>query len=260
MKRKLIFIYGILCYLVGAGAYFMGLGGFLANLLGPYSVDKGSTAPFFPALLINVGLIVLFGLPHSLMARHGFKQWWTRVIPAAAERSTFMLQAGLLALLLIWQWRAMPGVLWHIEQPWLNTLVQGLYWLGWLIAFLATLAINHFELTGLQQVYANLRGREPKPVAFKLPWLYRIVRHPMQLGVLIAFWAAPQMTLGRLVFALGMTAYILIGLYFEERDLVRRFGNSYRAYQQQTPRLLPLPRGKQAVVYPRIRTEVQEKA
>lgn len=252
MKRKLIFIYGILCYLVGAGAYFMGLGGFLANLLGPYSVDKGSTAPFFPALLINVGLIVLFGLPHSLMARRGFKQWWTRIIPAAAERSTFMLQAGLLALLLIWQWRAMPGVLWHIEQPLLNKLVWGLYWLGWLIAFLATLAINHFELTGLQQVYANLRGRKPRSVTFKVPFLYRIVRHPMQLGALIAFWAAPQMTVGRLVFALGMTTYILIGLYFEERDLVHHFGDKYRAYQQRTPKLLPLPRGKQTATYPRV--------
>jgi protein-S-isoprenylcysteine O-methyltransferase Ste14 len=131
-----------------------------------------------------------------------------------------------------------------VENPLLNVLVLSLYWLGWLVAFLATLAINHFELTGLQQVYANLRGVAPKPVEFKIPWLYRIVRHPMQLGVLIAFWAAPQMTVGRLVFALGMSAYILIGLYFEERDLVRRFGDSYRAYQRGTPKLLPIPRGK----------------
>jgi methanethiol S-methyltransferase len=260
MKRKLIFTYGILCYLVGAGAYFAGLGGFLAGLLGPFSIDKGSTAPFFPALLINVGLMILFGLPHSLMARHSFKQWWTRIIPAAAERSTFMLQAGLMTLLLIWQWQAMPDVLWQVEQPWLSSLLWVLYGLGWLIAFWATVAINHFELTGLQQVYANLRGQTPKPVAFRLPLLYRLVRHPMQLGVLIAFWAAPQMTVGRLVFALGMTTYIFIGLHFEERDLVRRFGDRYRAYQRQTPKLIPLLSRKPAVVDVPAQSEVQEKA
>jgi len=246
MKRKLIFIYGLLCYLIGATAYFAGFGGFLANLLGPYSIDAGREAPFIQALLINLGLIVLFGLPHSLMARQGFKKWWTRLIPVAAERSTYMLQAGLLALLLIWGWRAMPTVLWQIEGALLNKLMWSVYWLGWFFAFLGTLAINHFELAGLQQVYAYLRGVEPKPVDFKVPWLYRIVRHPIQLGALIAFWAASQMTAGRLVFALGMSTYMLIGLYFEERDLVRRFGDQYRAYQKQTPKLLPLPRVKSA--------------
>ncbi len=260
MKRTIIFIYGFLCYLIGATAYFVGFGGFLANVLGPFSIDEGKTAPFFLALLINVGLIILFGLPHSLMARPRFKQWWMRIIPPAAERSTFMLQAGLLALLLIWQWRAIPTVIWQIEQPLLVKLIWGLYGLGWLIAFWATLSINHFELTGLQQVYAYFRKRQPKPVAFEVPLLYRLVRHPMQFGVLIAFWAAPQMTVGRLVFALGMTTYILIGLYFEERDLVRNFGDVYRAYQQRTPKLIPLPRGKQAPSYAHIQTEAQEKA
>ena len=260
MKRTIIFIYGLLCYLIGATAYFIGFGGFLANLLGPYAIDKGKTAPFILALLINVGLIVLFGLPHSLMARRGFKQWWTRIIPPAAERSTYMLQAGLLALLLIWQWRAMPTVIWQIEQHLLVNLIWGLYALGWLIAFWATLSINHFELTGLQQVYAYFRKREPKPVAFKVPLLYRLVRHPMQFGVLIAFWAAPQMTVGRLVFALGMTAYILIGLHFEERDLVRHFGDQYRAYQQQTPKLISWPRKKRPLPQPQPTTEAVEEA
>lgn len=248
MKRKLIFTYGILCYLIGASAYFVGFGGFLADLLGPFSINEGNTAPLLLALLNNVGLIVLFGLPHSLMARRSFKQWWTRIIPKAAERSTYMLQAGLMALLLIWQWRTMPGVIWDVRQSWLSSPIGGLYWLGWLIAFWATLSINHFELTGLQQVYENMRGQKSKSVAFKVPLLYQLVRHPMQLGVLIAFWAAPQMTVGRLVFALGMTGYILIGLYFEERDLVRSFGEQYRAYQRQTPKLLPLPRRKSAVI------------
>ena len=134
MKRKLIFIYGLICYLIGATAYLIGLSGFLANLFGIYSIDIGREEPFMQALLINVGLIVLFGLPHSLMARQRFKKWWTRLIPAAAERSTFMLQAGLLASLLIWQWRAMPTVIWQVEQPLLRMLIWSVYWLGWLIA------------------------------------------------------------------------------------------------------------------------------
>jgi methanethiol S-methyltransferase len=242
MKRMTIFVYGLICYLIGAAAYFVGLSGFLANLFGPYSIDAGREAPFVTALLINVGLIVLFGLPHSLMARPGFKQWWTRLVPPAAERSTFMLQAGLLALFLIWQWRAMPDLIWSVTQPLANSLIWGLFWLGWLIALIATFLINHFELTGLQQVYAYLRGNKPTPPGFKTPFLYKIVRHPMQLGSMLAFWAAPQMSIGRLVFALGMTAYILVGLYFEERDLVHRFGDTYRDYQQATPKLVPLPR------------------
>lgn len=241
MYRKLIFIYGLNSYLVGALAYFVGFGGFLANLLGVYSIDAGRQAPLAEALLIDIGLIALFGLPHTLMARKRFKKWWTRIIPPAAERSTFMLHAGVLALLLIWQWRAIPAVLWEISHPVFSLLIWGFYWMGWGIAFLATFSINHFELTGLQQVYANLRGREAAPAVFKTPWLYRIVRHPMQLGVLIAFWIVPQMTVGRLVFALGMTCYILIGLHFEERDLVRAFGDRYRAYQHEVPRLIPFP-------------------
>jgi protein-S-isoprenylcysteine O-methyltransferase Ste14 len=242
MKRVVLLLYGLLAYLVGASAYFAGLGGFLANGLGPFSIDRGPETPFLTALAINTVLLLLFAVPHSLMARDGFKRWWTRVIPPAAERSTFMLQAGLLAGLLIWQWRPMTGVLWQVEHPLGRALIWSVYGLGWLIAFIATFLINHFELTGLQQVYAHFSGREPRPVPFHTPFLYRVVRHPMQLGVLLAFWAAPEMTAGRLVFALGMTAYILVGLHFEERDLVRRFGAAYLAYQQRTPRLIPMPR------------------
>jgi protein-S-isoprenylcysteine O-methyltransferase Ste14 len=260
MKRTIIFIYGIFCYLIGAGVYFAGLGGFLANLLGSYSVDKGQTAEIFPALLINVSLIVLFGLPHSLMARGRFKRWWTRIIPPAAERSTYMLQASLMALLLIWQWRAVPLVVWSVEQPWLRALVWSLYWSGWLIAFLATMSIDHFELTGLKQVYAYLRGRTPEPVSFKTPLLYRLVRHPMQLGVTIAFWAAPDMTVGRLIFALGMSVYIFIGLYFEERDLVRYFGDRYLTYKKRTPKLFPLSRRKGVYSYTHSLSDAPEKS
>lgn len=241
MNKTLIVVYGLIGYGVGAGAYFAGLGGFLAGLLGRYSINGGTAGAFWPALITNVGLIVLFGLPHSLMARQQFKQWWTRIIPPAAGRSTFMLQAGLLALLLIWQWQPMTGVIWRIDAPVLRATLWGVYWSGWLIALIATFLIDHFELTGLRQVYAYLRGQPVVYPRFRTPFLYRVVRHPMQLGVLLAFWSTPEMSVGRLVFATGMTAYIMIGLYFEERDLVRRFGEAYRAYQARTPMLLPIP-------------------
>ena len=244
LRRYAFFLYGVVCYLIGASVYFLGLGGFLANVLGPYSIDKGTESPVLIALAINIGLIVLFGLPHSLMARKSFKQWWTRFIPPAIERSTYMLQAGLLAGVLIWQWQALPITIWDVQAPVLRGAIWALFFLGWIIAFIATCLINHFELTGLQQVFAYLRGREATPPHYRTPFLYKIVRHPMQLGVLLAFWATPHMTVGRLVFAIGMTSYILIGIHFEERDLVRRFGDVYREYQRTTPKLIPtfLPR------------------
>ena len=149
------------------------------------------------------------------------------------------MQAGLLMALSIWQWRAMPGLIWQVENPAGRGLIWAVFGLGWLIAFIATVLINHFELTGLQQTWAYLRNKKAVPPSFRTPFLYKVVRHPMQFGVLLAFWAAPTMTAGRLLFALGMTAYILIGLRFEERDLVRRFGERYRAYQATTPMLVP---------------------
>jgi protein-S-isoprenylcysteine O-methyltransferase Ste14 len=241
MKKYIILAYGVICYLIGAFAYFVGLSGFLGNFLLSKSINTGLETPFWQALLINIGLIVLFGLPHSLMAREKFKQWWTRIIPPVAERSTYMLQSGLLMLLLIWQWRPMPDVVWRVEHPVGSYLLWTLFWLGWLIALIASFLINHFELAGLQQVYTYFRGKRATPPNFRTPFLYKIVRHPMQLGVTMAFWATPQMTVGRLLFATGMTTYILIGLYYEERDLVRNFGDTYRVYRQKTPKLLPLP-------------------
>jgi protein-S-isoprenylcysteine O-methyltransferase Ste14 len=234
-----IFVYGVGAYLIGASAYFIGLSGFLGNFLGPLSINQGPVTPFGQALLINIALIVLFGLPHSLMARRSFKRWWTRIIPPAAERSTFMLQSGLFVLLLIWQWRPLPGVIWQVESAVGQTLIWTVFWSGWVIALIATFLINHFELTGLQQVFAHLRGRPAQPLAFRTPFLYKVVRHPMQLGVLLAVWATPRLTVGHLVFALGMTIYIVIGLYFEERDLVRHFGQEYEAYRAATPQLIP---------------------
>lgn len=234
MKRFMIFIVGIIGYLVGAGAYFGGTIGFLTGLL-----CCSKTAPFGEALLINVALMVLWGLPHSLMARQSFKRRWTKIVPQAMERSVYMLQAGLLMTVLIWQWREMPGIVWHVEHVAGRGLLWALFVSGWVVAFIATLLINHFELTGLQQTWAYLRNEKAMAPRFRTPFLYKVVRHPMQFGVLLAFWAAPTMTVGRLVFALGMTAYILIGLHFEERDLLRQFGDRYRAYQATTPMLIP---------------------
>lgn len=253
MKKLTIFIHGIFGYLIGAGAYFVGLGGFTGNFLGYYSIDAGPDTAFLPALFINLGLMALFGLPHSLMARRSFKTWWTKIIPPAAERSTFMLQSGLMALLLIWQWRPIPQTVWQVESLPGSILIWSLFWLGWLIAFISTLLINHFELTGLQQVYAYMSGQTPPPPRFKTPFLYKIVRHPMQFGVMMAFWATPHMTVGHLIFAIGMTTYILIGLYFEERDLVRHFGDTYRDYQRTTPKLIPMPQGGKAEPGPAMR-------
>lgn len=240
LRRLPVLLYGIVCYLIGATAYFIGFGGFLANLLGDYSVDAGTQASIPTAIAINLALIFLFGVPHSLMARESFKRIWTRIVPSSLERSTYMLQAGLLAGVLIWQWQAIPMTIWCIDNVILQMMIWGLYWGGWTIAFIATFLINHFELTGLQQVYAYFRAKDPTPPKYHTPFLYKIVRHPMQLGVIIAFWATPHMTLGRFVFAVGMTGYILMGLYFEERDLLRRFGENYQAYQRTTPMLIPV--------------------
>lgn len=255
MKKITIFIYGIISYLIGASSYFIGLSGFLANFWGPYSIDIGPQTSTTIALLMNTGLIVLFGLPHSIMARPSFKQWWTKIVPPAAERSTFMLTSGLLMLLLIWQWRPMPDIVWHIDTPIAQTALWSLFWAGWIIALIATFLINHFELAGLQQVYAHLRGETLTSPDFSTAFLYKVVRHPLQFGVLIAFWSTPQMTVGHLLLATGMTIYILIGLYFEERDLARTFGQQYVEYQQTTPKLIPIPRlRKQAgsVLRPRV--------
>ncbi len=246
LKRLPVLVYGIICYLIGATAYFVGFGGFLANLLGRYSVDANTQSTGFTAIIINGGLILLFGIPHSLMARQGFKRVWTRIIPPAMERSTYMLQAGILAGVLIWQWQPMPATIWKIDNSILQAVIWVSYFGGWLIAFISTYLINHFELSGLQQTYLYFRGKDPVPMTYRTPFLYKIVRHPMQLGVMIAFWATPHMTLGHLVFSIGMTGYIAVGLYFEERDLVKAFGQTYRDYQKTTPMLFPIPQLKQS--------------
>ena len=238
MKRILIFLYGTISYLCFLLA-FLYLIGFLSNTAVPKGIDNGLSTPFIPALLINLGLIILWGLPHSLMARKSFKRWWTQWIPAAAERSTYVLVSSLLLLLLLWQWRPMTADVWAVQQPWLRTLIWAVYGIGHGVVLLSSFLINHFELFGLEQSYMQWRNRAAAAPTFKTPLLYRIVRHPLQLGLLIAFWATPDMTVGHLLFAAGMTGYMFIGLYFEERGLVAEFGDTYQEYQRATPKLLP---------------------
>jgi protein-S-isoprenylcysteine O-methyltransferase Ste14 len=238
MSKIFFVVYGIVCYLISLATMLWAVA-FVGDLVPP--ALRASAMPLPQALLIDLGLISLFGAQHSVMARAGFKRWWMRIVPQPIERSTYVVLASLALLLLFWQWRPLPGVVWHVEQP----LVRWLFWsicgLGWLLVVASTRMIDEPALMGLRQVYAHLRGQSLPPPVFKMHALYRVVRHPLMLGFLIAFWATPHMTLDHGLFALSMTAYILIGLRYEERDLVRAFGSIYQAYRQRVPMLLPVP-------------------
>jgi protein-S-isoprenylcysteine O-methyltransferase Ste14 len=238
MTKIFFIVYGVMCYLVSLVTLLWAVA-FVGDLVPPEL--RANAMPLSQALLIDLGLISLFGVQHSVMARAGFKRWWIRIVPQPIERSTYVLLASLALLLLFWQWRPLPGVVWHVEQPLVRWLLWGICGLGWLLVVASTRMIDEPALMGLRQVYTHLRGQSlPLPV-FKMPALYRVVRHPLMLGFLIAFWATPHMTLGHLLFALSMTAYILIGVRYEERDLVRIFGSTYQAYRQRVPMLLPVP-------------------
>ncbi|WP_299490560.1 NnrU family protein [Acaryochloris sp. IP29b_bin.137] len=241
MSRFLILVYGICSYIVGLGGlifFILFIGGW--DFL-PIHIDSGTPGPLGIALLINVGLVLLFGLQHSVMARPGFKAIWTQVIPKAAERSTYVLLSGVILCLISLYWQALPGTLWHIDYPILRTAITVVQLLGWTLLVMASFVINHFELFGLQQVYFNFVNQpEPTPT-FTDRFLYKLVRHPIQLGVLIGIWFAPTMTLTHLMLSTTMSVYIFIGLYYEERDLMATLGQEYKDYMGQVSRLLPLP-------------------
>jgi protein-S-isoprenylcysteine O-methyltransferase Ste14 len=238
--RVLAFIYGTLCYLVFFVTFLYAIG-FVGNILVPKSIDSGVEAPVEQALIINVVLLGLFAVQHSLMARPFFKRWWTKLVPRAVERSTYVLFASSALLLLYWQWRPLPQTVWAIENEIGRALVYGLFFVGWGIVFLGTFMINHFDLFGLRQVYLYIRSKEYKELGFRTPFFYRFLRHPIMLGFIIAFWSAPVMTVGHLLFAVATTAYILIAIQLEEHDLKDYFGERYREYHRRTPMLIPRP-------------------
>ena len=239
--RPAALVYGLVCYLVFLGALLYAIG-FVGDLLVPKSVDTPVVEVAWPrALTQDAVLVLLFAVPHSVMARPGFKAWWTKFVPEPIERSTYVLKSSLLLFVLYWFWIPIPSVIWEVSIPALRTLIWGLFWLGWLLALVATFLIDHFDLFGLRQVYLFWMNQRDEPSEFRTPLLYRWVRHPLILGFLIAFWAAPTMTGGHLLFAVATTAYCLIALQFEERDLRRYFGDQYVRYQRQVPMLLPIP-------------------
>jgi len=235
------FVYGVVSYVVFLGSFLYAIG-FVGNLVVPKAIDTGPVGPVAEALLINALLLGLFALQHSVMARRGFKRWWTRVVPQSVERSTYTLISSLLLLLLFWGWQPILGVVWHVENRVGVVALEVLFWLGWAVVLYSTFAIDHFDLFGLRQVWLRLRGMEYVPVPFEQALLYKIVRHPLLLGFLIAFWSTPTMTQGHLLFSVATTGYIFLGILLEERDLVKVHGEAYVKYRTEVRMLVPLPR------------------
>jgi protein-S-isoprenylcysteine O-methyltransferase Ste14 len=242
MSRFIAFLYGVASYCAGFGALLYSIA-FVADRFVPRTIDHGGAIePMAKAIVVNVALMGIFAIQHSVMARKGFKAVLTRLLPPAVERSTYVLFSALALALLFWQWRPMPELVWSVGNPAIAAGLMALSLLGWGILFLSTFLINHFELFGLQQVASNLFGFKVAEPRFRTPLLYRLVRHPIYLGLLIAFWSAPVMTRGHLLFAAVTTAYIFVGIALEERDLIGAFGDQYRSYRKRVPMVLPWPR------------------
>jgi protein-S-isoprenylcysteine O-methyltransferase Ste14 len=239
MSRAAALIFAILAYAIFF-ATFLYLIAFVGDLsIAPRTVDVGPDSPLAVAVAIDVALIALFGLQHSVMARQGFKRWWTRLVPWAVERSVYVLTASLALIILMSLWRPIDTIVWNVGDPLVSDLIWVVFWLGWGMVLLSTFLINHFELFGLQQAWFHARGREASPPEFRQPLFYRWIRHPLYLGFFMAFWAAPEMTAGHLLLAGGMSVFMLIAIQYEEKDLVALFGRDYEDYRQRAGMLLP---------------------
>jgi len=245
IKKTAVMLYGGVAY-AAFFASFLYMMGFLAGVFVPKGIDTGTPSPLGIALLINSGLILLFGLQHSIMARPAFKRWIEKAVPTPVERSTYVLAASAMLALTMWQWRPMPTEFWNVSNTGARTLLYAAYGLGWFLVLYSSFLINHFDLFGLRQVFLYFKGKAYAPIQMKVVSLYRLVRNPLMLGMLISFWSAPVMSCGRLLFAAGMSVYILVGIYFEERTLSAELGEAYRAYRKRTPMLIPVPRNAES--------------
>jgi protein-S-isoprenylcysteine O-methyltransferase Ste14 len=238
LKRTLFFAYGVFAYVIFLGTFLYAIA-FIGNLGAPTALDGPATAPFLTALFIDAGLLLLFALQHSIMARRWFKEKWTRIVPRPIERSTYVLFSSLALGLLFLEWRPIGGAIWSIQNPRAELLVQALFAFGWCLVLVTTFLINHFDLFGLRQVWLYLTGRPYTTLRFRTPGPYRMVRHPLYVGWLFAFWMTPRMTAAHLVFAVATTAYILMAIRWEEKDLITEHGSAYENYRRFVPMLVP---------------------
>jgi protein-S-isoprenylcysteine O-methyltransferase Ste14 len=241
LKRSLVFLYGIASYAVFFVTYLYAIG-FIGNVFVPRSIDGPADGDFVGSFLTDLALLAVFAIQHSVMARPGFKRWWTRIVPEPAERSTYVLFSSLALIVLFAFWRPLGGVVWSIADPFSVAVLYGLCAFGFLLVLVSSFLINHFDLFGLRQAWLYLVGKPYTHVGFRKPGFYKLVRHPLYVGWLFAFWATPVMTLTHFVFALATTAYILIAMQLEEHDLIQSLGQAYRDYKKEVPALIPFAR------------------